>query len=1035
MSADAFTPGPPKTPEPPVDFASVLWQELDEIQKLRRNRGLEKHGVSEHHPPEAHTRTVPSAAPPVPSSDQVFNEAHKRNLIGLAFSGGGIRSATFNLGVLQGLASLGLLPIFDYLSTVSGGSYIGGWLESWIYRAGLDPDVAKCTESHGSDKDSPILRVQECLKPNRSDKIEHGESKAIRFLREYSNYLTPRLGFLGADMWTAAAIYIRNLLLNQSILILFLAFLLLLPYLAVYVTQIIVNLKCPLLHYAPPVSAFLLMLVAQCGVAWNVTHLTGDDRTGEFPPSARQGPILAYVAVPLLLFAWCLSVWIWHAKLWSHCRWHWCIGGVIVFSITWSLAALRDISTTTSKTPFWNSAKTRYISIGFSIISGVVGGLLLWVLADKLLQNWPPSDGAAIWHVVSFSTPLVVIIFLLVVTLQLGLMGILAPDPRREWWGRLGGWLLIMSIVWAAAFALSIYSPLAVMWSRKFVTGASVLWAISTLTGVLGGKSAKSGKADSVDSQSWKDTALSVTPYVFIIGLGIALATVLEIILAVLNNAASLSEFVKGNVVAQKAAGWIVSLDWHPISALTSHADGIVSATSVQASSNTPYVTAHWQILCGLLQHSMVLVYVFAAVAIACLFLAWRVDLNQFSMNLFYQNRLVRCYLGASHKKRKPNPFTGFDPEDDLKLSLLRSSNNYSGPFPIINTALNLVKGQNLAWQERKAESFVVTPLRCGFDTWLEKLDLDVEAPKMRGHKIQPYAFRSADNYAYRGGFRMGNAISISGAAASPSMGYHSVSSLAFLMTFFNVRLGAWSGNPRHDSTWMRSGPQFGLFQLLSELFGLTNDEARYVYLSDGGHFENLGLYELIKRRCRFIVVCDADCDDAYAFGDLGNAIRKCREDIGVEITLSTKNLTPVKASPKSDGARGIDSSAAASITAASSGDGFSKWHWAIGKIQYGLVDPNAADGILVYLKTSLTGDEPADVLNYHREHPDFPHQTTADQWFTESQFESYRRLGEHVVQKLFENTHIVERNIGDVFRELETRSATQGGVPEHQLW
>ena len=343
-----------------------------------------------------------------------------------------------------------------------------------------------------------------------------------------------------------------------------------------------------------------------------------------------------------------------------------------------------------------------------------------------------------------------------------------------------------------------------------------------------------------------------------------------------------------------------------------------------------------------------------------------------------------------------------------------------------MNTALNLVKGQNLAWQERKAESFVMTPLRCGFDTWLERLDLEVESAKMaKSGGIGEYAYRPTETYVSpvrlhdngnQGGMRIGAAMSISGAAASPNMGFHSVPSLAFLMTFFNVRLGYWAGNPRNNFTWRKPGPSFGFFQLLSELFGLTDDEARYVYLSDGGHFENLGLYELIKRRCKFIVVCDADSDGAYAFGDLANAIRKCREDIGVEIDISTKNIIPCKPSP----ANGANGNAASN---SSGGEIQSKMHYAVGDIKYCLVDPGAKDGILVYLKTSLTGDEPADVLNYHRQYASFPHQTTANQWFTESQFESYRRLGQHVVESLFEGMEdAATRDTSEIFDDLRDK-------------
>jgi hypothetical protein len=379
--------------------------------------------------------------------------------------------------------------------------------------------------------------------------------------------------------------------------------------------------------------------------------------------------------------------------------------------------------------------------------------------------------------------------------------------------------------------------------------------------------------------------------------------------------------------------------------------------------------------------------------------MAWRVDLNEFSMNLFYRNRLVRCYLGATHNDRDPNPFTGFDCGDDLYLEELRADSCYSGPFPIFNATLNLVSTRDLAWQERKAESFPMTPLRCGYDTWFERVNLsrdfpagDDRRPSRRDDMDAPddldeFAYRKTECYAYKDrGFLVGTVVSISGAALSPNMGFHSVPSLAMLMTFFNVRLGFWAGNPRNDDTWQRPGPKVGLWRLLGELFGLTDDNAKYVYLSDGGHFENLGVYELVKRRTKFIIACDAGADPDYALGDLGSAIRKCREDIGVEIELVTGPVVPV------DDGKNCDKTKK-----------HTKWHCVVGKIHYEDVDPHAEPGTFVYVKASLTGDEPADVLNYQTCHKDFPHETTADQWFTESQFESYRRLGQHIVGSMFD--------------------------------
>jgi hypothetical protein len=145
------------------------------------------------------------------------------------------------------------------------------------------------------------------------------------------------------------------------------------------------------------------------------------------------------------------------------------------------------------------------------------------------------------------------------------------------------------------------------------------------------------------------------------------------------------------------------------------------------------------------------------------------------------------------------------------------------------------------------------------------------------------------------------------------------------------------------------------------------------VYLSDGGHFENLGLYELVRRRCRYIIACDAGQDGALTFEDLGNAIEKCRADFGVDIEMQVKQIR---------------------LDAAT---GHSGWHCAVGTIRYDQADAAETPGTLLYIKSTLTGDEPADVLRYAALHAEFPHESTGDQFFDESQFESYRALGYHV--------------------------------------
>src|ERR1043166_1221208 len=232
----------------------------------------------------------------------------------------------------------------------------------------------------------------------------------------------------------------------------------------------------------------------------------------------------------------------------------------------------------------------------------------------------------------------------------------------------------------------------------------------------------------------------------------------------------------------------------------------------------------------------------------------------------------------------------------------------------------------------------------------------------------------------------MGTVMEISGAAASPNMGANTSEAVAFLLTIFDVRLGWGLGNPRRTDSWRRPGPTTGLFQLIAELTANTKDSGKYVYLSDGGHFENLGIYELVRRRCRYIIACDSEEDHDYTFGGLGGAVRKCRTDFGIEIKIDPKPITPV------------------------SPDKFSRTHCIVGEINYGKdAQGNPETGQLLYLKSSITADEPADVEEYRRENPEFPQQSTADQFFSESQFESYRRLGLHVARTTFDHIDSTE--------------------------
>jgi hypothetical protein len=364
------------------------------------------------------------------------------------------------------------------------------------------------------------------------------------------------------------------------------------------------------------------------------------------------------------------------------------------------------------------------------------------------------------------------------------------------------------------------------------------------------------------------------------------------------------------------------------------------------------------------------------------------ININRFSQQGIYRNRLMRGFLGPTRDVRNPDLFTGFDEDDNLLMKVLAQSDNrypneagHRALFHVLNLTLNVTATTNNAWQERKAESFAVTPLYVG-------------NPR-RG-------YRPTKHYGGKDGITLATAMAISGAAVSPAQGYHSSSLTALLMTLLNVRLGSWLGNPgpRREaraagtpgaknssgwqrSSWRKSGPRLALVPLLREAFGLTNDTSGIVYLSDGGHFENLGLYEMVQRRCAAIVLCDAGCDPNFEFADLANAVRKIRIDMGIEIKFPAPGLamTPrpdPEAKPSATPPRAI--------------------YWAQGEIYY---PETPKRGRLLYIKPCYygdeAGDEPADVRGFAVAHPDFPHESTANQWFTESEFESYRELGQYI--------------------------------------
>ncbi len=911
-------------------FEEVLSAELAEVDDSRKTRlaGLHESSGNE------------GSSPPSPGSNDPRRRAGGMKLAGLAFSGGGIRSATFNLGILQGLARLDLLRRFDYLSTVSGGGYIGSWLTAWIKR------------------ERSLAAVDEKLRCQRDSGPDYREPETVEFLRKYSNYLTPKLGLLSADTWALIAVYLRNLTLNLLILTAFLLSVFLVPYLVVWYASVLTAPEIGPPHFlfdrAMRFLAIGVFFVSLNQAWWSVQKQRPEIKIG-YPWYSRQGSILILVVLPVMMSAFYAGLWLWHfsthgAQLrWRH-ELHFLVpvligwlAGTFVAGIHANVILARE---TKNKISMLSAAaretiRTMATQVRDSVKPGFrfkTGAFLISLVGSIAAGSWLFAKlfgffGSYIdeelwrWYATNFSAPLVMVVYMTIGTILIGLMGREMPDESREWWSRLGGWLLIGAALWTALCTIAFFSAPVIATAKGYV---SVAWIVSTISGVLLGKSPTTGGKD---ANKWMGIASAILPTLFVVGLLMFLS------------------FLASTIMV-KATGNLDPILW---TMLWQDAE-----VTFPGRVGTNFFIMNSSLNYGLL-------VAFCASLLSAAFLSWRVDINQFSIHLLYRNRLVRGYMGASNKNRQGQPFAGFDPDDDLPLTDLQagsagSAAGYRGPYPIINTALNLVKGKQLAWQTRKAASFTFTPLYSGYET----------VPS-NGSRKKMYFYRRTSECAKPDGMSLGTAMAISGAAASPNMGYHSSPPLAFLMTVFNVRLGWWSGNPRHEKQWQKAGPVIGLWYMLKELFGLTDDRSGFVYLSDGGHFENLGLYELVKRRCRYIVACDAGQDKDMKFDDLGNAIRKIRIDLGTDITI---DVSPIRSG---------------------------KTHCVLGRIIYHSADGREEYGDLIYIKAVLCGREPADVKNYKALHKEFPHQTTADQWFDEDQFESYRMLGLHTIHEAFE--------------------------------
>ncbi len=909
----------------------------------------------------------------------------------LCLSGGGVRSATFSLGVLQGLAKRDLLGKFHYLSTVSGGGFIGSWLSSWIARDGIDNvQEALAGELH---QGQPTVDV---------------EPKQVSWLRSYSNYLSPVAG-LSIDSLTLVSIYLRNLFLNWLVLIPLLLAALILPRL--YLSVLSVN-------YSNGVGHNVLLILSAIFVGIGIAY-AASDQPGKVSSSKKPVDYFGWFCfAPILVGSALLGLFCgWLADGCKDANVAWCFvcGGAAVFFVGyllgWVFRRVRGIKRSMA-------SLAEYLNILFLLLLGGCSGGLVYLVLNYVqphLNNFGHRELYA-----TLAVPLLLLIFWLATSIYVGVASKTVTESDREWWARAGAWLLLGALGWILAFVLVIYAPQWIFMlpgmdsnSTTYGAGGGVLGILISLYGYW----SKNGATIKSRAQGFAEVTgvrlMELCALVFTIALLIVLCFLISWGESVFSDTPNVDRYdpvfssttyghresvshkdVLGrsaelsNTVAKAASDTLLAAQATQAAALALLAiSGVADSSPVvhtQMESalfnavRATEVASHGMNLSagnmfspeksgggeayakelrqGNPSHLVVALLVLILIGVV---MASTICSNKFSLHSLYGNRLVRAYLGATRVgKRNPHWFTGFDPEDNRSMASLKQMATQEDPsrlFHVINIALNITddKGR-LEWQQRKAQSFTVSPLHAGNET---------------------VGYVDVTKYGRNGqGISLGAAMTISGAAASPNMGYHSSKMVAFVMTIFNVRLGWWLPNPRvaNPSSLQRTNPQFGV---LDELFSKTNDTSDYIYLSDGGHFENLGLYEMVKRRCRRIMLVDASCDPEFKFDDLENAIRKIRIDLGVPIDFKKEEL------PVHDRVKNC------------------KCHYTIGTIHYSTLNASDPDGVICYIKPVLCDDEPLDVTRYAERNKKFPHQSTADQFFDEAQFESYRMLGIHSVE------------------------------------
>jgi hypothetical protein len=390
-----------------------------------------------------------------------------------------------------------------------------------------------------------------------------------------------------------------------------------------------------------------------------------------------------------------------------------------------------------------------------------------------------------------------------------------------------------------------------------------------------------------------------------------------------------------------------------------------------------PFVgIAYWTALRGFHPWSTSAGILYGAVVVL---IFYRVFVDEVTPNthLFYRERLAKAFV-TFRRKTGENSYGAGEPSwsDPILLSRLLAAHSVPDaelPELVICAAVNLSQD--------------VPPGRGAAPFTFES---DFSGSPLTGYVLT----ENLEKQTGPGRLTLPAMMAISGAALAPSMGKMTRPTLRMVMALLNVRLGVWLPNPRRHDAWSASrvgdfrdgvsaeippagepasrGKRPGLFYVLREALGLNTLGLPFVYVTDGGHWDNLGLVELLRRGCCTILCFDAAGDDVEHFHTLSEAIALARSDLGVEIEIDVAPLKPGE-------------------------DGLSETDHVQGTITY----PDGTQGVLLFAKAAISRTAPLDARTYREVDKRFPTDPTSDQLFNDARFEAYRALGRHAAERI----------------------------------